>query len=144
MAFSYSFGANAHIDAPRMLIADTDSTHPIFDDREIELAYTIDAPVIFAPGNGGTPASYGSPSYRRVAAALLDALASNRARLSGAIDALDIKADIKSVAAALKAQADNYRKIDDESATCAFIEIVQDVFTWRTRVFSQWLRQFSA
>lgn len=127
-----------------MLIADTDSTHPIFDDREIDLAYTIDAPVVFAPGNGGTPVSYGSPSYRRVAAALLDALASNRARLSGAIDALDIKADIKSVAAALKAQADNYRKIDDESAVCAFIEVVVDTFSYRSRIWSQWQRQFAS
>lgn len=146
MSFTYGAGSNPTIDAPRFLVADTQDTGHIFEDEEITMAYNIDKAFVFFPGspsNGYSPASYGTPSYRRVAACLLDALASNKARVAGVIKALDIQADIKGMQAALKAQADNYRTIDDESATCAFIEVVQDTFVWRQRVFSQWMRQFA-
>lgn len=146
MSFTYGAGSNPTIDAPRFLVADTQDSGHIFEDEEITMAYSIDKAFVFFPGspsNGYFPASYGTPSYRRVAACLLDALASNKARVAGMIKALDIQADLGKVAAALKEQANNYRTVDDESATCAFIEVVQDVFTWRQRVLSQWLRQFA-
>jgi hypothetical protein len=145
VAFTYQFGANPTIDAPRLLIADTDATHPIFDDREIQLMYTIDPPVVFTAGqsqDGTIPLTYGTASYRRVAAGLLDALASNKARLSAALEVLDIKLDPSKAAKALMDQANNLRTIDDNSATFALVELVHDQFTWRERVWKQWLRKW--
>lgn len=145
MSFSYQFGANPTIDAPRLLIADTDAANPIFQDQEITLMYTIDTPVVFTAGqsqDGTIPRSFGTPSFRRVAAGLLDALASNKARLAGTLKVLDIQIGLDKAATALQAQAKILRTVDDEAATFGFVEMVHDQFTWRERVWKQWLRKW--
>ena len=59
-----------------------------------------------------------------------------------ALEVLDIKLDPSKAAKALMDQANNLRTIDDNSATFALVELVHDQFTWRERVWKQWLRKW--
>lgn len=145
LSFTYQFGANLQIDAPRFLVADTISASHIFEDSEIVMAYTIDSVGFFAASSsssGNIRSSVGTPSYRRVAAVLLDALGSNKARLSAALEVLDIKINPGAAASALLKQAQYFRDLEADSGTFAIAEVVTDVFSWRTRVWSSWFREF--
>jgi hypothetical protein len=143
MSFTYGFGANPTIDAPRLLVADTVQASHVFEDEEINLMYTIDRPVVFISSTssaGTTPASFGTASFRRVAAGLLDCLAANKARLAGTLKVLDIQIGLDTAAKALQDQAKLLRTVDDEAASFAIVEQVFDQFGWRERVWKQWLR----
>lgn len=146
MSWSYNFGSNPSIDYPRLLIADTDSTHPVFQDEEITAAGTIDNVYFFASSNssaGQVRSSVGTPSPRRVAATLLDCLAANKARLAAALEVLDIKIDAGKAATALQKQAEYLRTVEAESGVFAVAEQVFNQFGWRERVWKQWLRLWS-
>ncbi len=141
MSFSYNFGANPQIDAPRLLIADTDSTHAIFQDQEIILAYQIDNVTFFpAVFQGQAGSTVGTPSYRRCAATLLDALAANKARLAGTLKVLDIQIGLDKAAAALQDQAKFLRETEMNSGAFAIAELYLDQFTGRQRIWKQLLR----
>ncbi len=112
MGATYQFGANPQIDYPRLLIADTDMTLPIFQDSEILAAYVIDMPFMIVPASGPTVnAAIGTPSYRRIAAGLLDCLA---------------------------AQA--LRDTENNNGSFAIAEMVPNNFAARERVWKQLLR----
>lgn len=66
-------------------------------------------------------------SYRRIAATLLDSLASNAARLSQITQLLDVKLAPGVAAKALRDQAQCFRDEDDAGA---FVIIEQVVDTW--------------
>jgi hypothetical protein len=141
MSFSYNLGANPAIDYPRLLIADTDSTHPIFQDEEINSASAIDAVVFFpAVQSGIAGPTTGTASPRRTAATLLDALAANKARLSAALEVLDIKLDASKAAKALQDQAKALRDTEMNSGAFGIAELYLDQFTGRQRIWKQLLR----
>lgn len=143
MAFTYQFGANPQIDYPRMLIGDTDSTAPVFQDSEILAAYSI-IPTFFITPNAGSGQAAGgnftAPSYYRVAAILLDALAGMKSRLAAQLKVLDIELNVTDAARELRATAKEYRDIEDHSGAFAIVEMVPNNYAAYERVWKQLLR----
>lgn len=142
MSFSYgivSGSPNPPIDYVRLLVSDTQEFAAdgvtrayIWDDAEILAATNIQSGVFqssqFYSGGAGATLPTGHVSYLRVAALLLDALAASRSRLSSVVGLLDVKLDVAKAADALRAQAAQYRQVDDDSGAFAIIE--QCPTTW--------------
>ncbi len=145
MSFSYQFGANPAIDYVRLLIADTDPTKIIFQDAEITMATQLQAcqfqSAQFFSGAMGANLPASPVSYLRIAALLLDALASNQARLSGLVKILDVEMSTRDAAKALREQAQAYRDTDDNAGAFMIIEQVNDTFSFRDRFWKQVQRQ---
>lgn len=145
MSATYQYGANPSIDYPRLLIADTDTTNPIFQDSEITAAYSIVAAQyqsgMFYSGTTGANLPATPVSYLRVAALLLDALASNNSRLSGAVKILDVQLDIGKAAQAIRDQANSYRATDDDAGAFAIIEQVNNEWSFIDRFWKTVQRQ---
>jgi hypothetical protein len=140
MSFTYGMGGNPQIDAPRMLIADTDSTHPIFQDEEILMAYNIDTIQYFPQISTNVASAGPTPSYRFVAALLLEALAANKARLAAALEVLDIKIDASKAAIELRKTAEAMRDAERNSGAYGIAELFYDQFTGRERLWKQLIR----
>lgn len=140
MGATYNFGNNPQIDYPRLMVGDTDTTKPIFDDLEVLAAYQIDLAICFPAVATLVSQSYGTPSYRRAAAVLLDALAANKARLSSALEVLDIKLDASKAAQELRKQAQALRDTEANSGIFAIAEQYLDQFSGRERIWRQLLR----
>jgi hypothetical protein len=145
--FTYGYGDNPPIDYPRFLVADTvefaaDGVTPvyIFADEEIAMAGVIDAITVIAPGGGGQQSYTGMSTPRFQAAALLEALASNKARLASAMKVLDISIDTTKAAAALCEQAEALRNAERNSGAFAIVEWVPDQFAARERLWKQMVR----
>jgi len=142
MPATYQFGANPPIDYPRMLIADTGPNF-IFQDSEIQAASNI-IPVFVITPNGGfgqtQQANLFPPSYYRIAAILLDSLASNKARLANTLKLLDINTDTSKAAQELRATAKEFRDIEDNSGAFAIVEMVPNNYAAYERVWKQLLR----
>ncbi len=145
MSWTYLVPPNTAIDSVRLLISDTDALHPVFSNEEITLAYSIQGNVFQSaqfysyPGGAYIPSS--PVSYLRVAALLLNSLASNSARLSGVVQMLDVKLDLSKASAALMEQAKTYREIDDDSGALFIIEQVNDAWSFKDRWWKQVQRQ---
>jgi hypothetical protein len=146
MAFSYSNcdGTNDRIDYVRLLISDTVATNHIFEDSEIEGAYRIQGATwqtgMFYSGSGGAFLPSSPVSYYRVAALLLDAIASNKSRLSSITQLLDVKLSPEAAAKSLRDMAECYRDMDDNSGAFAIVEQVQNPWSFRDRVWKQYQR----
>ncbi len=152
MSFSYNFGANPSVDIPRLLISDTQNTTAqpcIFQDEEILTIERIVVPGVwqssmFFSGVAGTPTLPSQPvNYLRTAAYLLNSMAANQALMSGVIQLLDVKLDVKSAAAALQKQAQCWLEIDDNAMAFVIIEQVHDTWSFEERFWSQIQRQSS-
>lgn len=142
MSFSYSGGQNPSIDYPRLLIADTNPDNFIFQDSEIIAFGNIVSQVwqssMFWNAPSGQATLPSNPvNYLRIAALALDSLAANSSRLASVIQILDVKLDAKSAAAALRAQAEQYRKVDDESGAFIIVEQVCSDWAFADRFWSQ-------
>lgn len=142
MSFTYDITNAPAISIPRLLIADTDASHPIFQDDEIMAAYTVDSIGVFPPVGQGISITYGEPSYRRAAAVLLDVLAANKSRLASALEVLDIKLDPSRAAKELRATAKQLRDTEADSGAFAIAEMVNTSFAARERTWKQLLRIF--
>lgn len=141
MAFTYTAGANPRIDIIRLMIDDTDPEWPVFEDLEIEMAYTIAGHVFqYGAGSQGALVPASAVSYWRVAAVLLDVMAINKSKLSSIKRVLDVTVDPKDAAAALRDRAKEYRQLDDESGAFAFIEMVNDPFSFQEQFYSSYMR----
>ena len=140
MSFSYQFGINIQIDAPRMMVGDTDSTHAIFQDEEILMAYQIDQAIVVNPVATLAIQTFGNVSFRRAAAVLLDALAANKARLASALEVLDIKIDASKAAQELRKSAQQLRDTESDSGIFAIAEQYNTEFAGRQRIWFQLLR----
>lgn len=155
MAFTYQYGLNPQIDYPRMLGADAIEFIP----GTTTPAYTFQDSEIVAMGNivsgvwmssqfwtppSGQPTLPTSPvNYLRIAALMLDAKAANASQLSSIIQMLDVKLSPDKAAKALREQAEQYRKVDDESGAFVIIEQVTTDWSFRDRFWSQWQRTAS-
>ncbi len=148
MAFTYQFGANPTIDYPRLLIGDTVDENHIFEDSEIQAAYSIAQNVwqssMLYSGTMGRYLPATPVSYLRTASILLEGLAANRSRLLAVTKLLDVTlaADgIQRTASALREQAQCYRDMDDNSGAFAIAEQVTTCFSFRDRYYKQIQRQ---
>jgi hypothetical protein len=154
MSFSYGAGSNPPIDYPRMLISDTTQLGPqgqrvyAFEDSEIMAAYQIESFVwqssMTYSGTGGVNQFSPPPNapYRRVAATLLDCLASNQARLAIVSGILDVKIN-GAAAKQMQDQAKYLRQVDDESGAFVIIEQVNDWPSFRDRWWKTVQRQMA-
>lgn len=141
MSFSYSYTPTL-INFCRFLVADTVDAGHTFEDEEITNAGALESGSMAIIVQGQTTFStIGSPSPRRVAANLLDALAANQSRLASALTVLDIKIDTKTVASELRNQAKALREVDENSSAFGIAEMCTNDFTRRERWWDQWLRQ---
>ena len=93
------------------------------------------------PANNALPSS--PVSYLRIAALMLDSLACNKARLAAIKNLLDVKMDSSDAAIQLRAQAAEYRTVDDESGAFYIIEQVTTGWSFRDRFWEQVQRQQS-
>lgn len=145
MSFTYDFVNAPAVSYVRLLISDTDATQPIFQDNEINAAYTVQASVWQSTQFYSPPAGAYIPtspvSYFRVAAILLDAIASNKARLASIKRILDVQLDASDAAKWLMEQAKNYREIDDNSAAFLVVEQVHNDWSLISRYWKQVQRQ---
>lgn len=151
--FTYQGGANPAIDYPRMLVADTvqfgqDGTTPVFAfwDEEIQAATRIELSVwqsgMFWSGpQGVTPLTNSMVMpWRRIAATLIDALASNQARIALISQQLDTKLNPGAVKD-MMAQAAALREADDNSGAFVLIEQVNDSWSFVDRYWKTVQRQ---
>ncbi len=145
MAFTYQDGDNPQIDWVRLLIADTDPAKPVFSDGEIMSAYGINRAIFqslqYFSGPGGRYLPSQPTNYFRCAAVLLRSLAANRARLSSVIQMLDVKLRPKDAADALRASAQDYLDMDDNSGAVFIAEQVTTIWSFYDRFWAQWQRQ---
>lgn len=146
MSFSYNFGANPPIDYIRLLISDTQDLNHVFEDEEINSFAAITSGVwqssMQYSGTLGVATLPTSPvNYLRTAALALDSLAANKARLASIKQLLDVKLDSSDAAIQLRATAQEYRQVDDDSMAFVIIEQVQNEWSFVDRFWKQWQRQ---
>lgn len=146
--FTYDFDNNPLVAYVRLLIADT--VEPaIFSDAEISAMYkiqqsTFQSSMFYSAGQGqilpATPVS-----YLRVAALLLDSLASARSRLVSAVTKLlDVTIDgsaLSKTAISLRDQAARFREIDDDAGAFVIIEQCRTAPSFEDRYWRQVQRQ---
>ncbi len=160
MSFSYGLGLNPPvpnpaIDYPRLLVSDTtqfaaDGTTPIYiyEDAEILAAADIITNVFQSAQFYSGPAGRNIPStpvnYLRTAALLLEALAADKARLASVKQVLDVKLDASDAAIQLRAGAQSYRDMDDNSGAFFIAEQVNNSFSFADRWWKQVQRQAAA
>jgi hypothetical protein len=145
MSFTYDFGAAPDISLVRLMCADTDSAAPVFQDAEVTAAlFAESSQGLFASGQAMSGFAHTVPgqvySHRRAAALLLDALASNKARLAAVNQILDVKLQVDAAAKALRDQAQAYRDAEANAGHFAIAEMVFDQFTARERLWKQLMR----
>jgi hypothetical protein len=120
---SFTYDPSTTIGHIRLLIADTDSTHPIFTDEEVNASIAMEG------------------SYPRMCAAmLLESLAANRARLASVAAVLDIKLSAAEAAKELRELATLFRDSERDSGAFAIAEQAVDIFAARERWWKQYLR----
>lgn len=113
----------------RLLIKDTNSSDPIFDDTEIDAFLTLE-----------------SSSVKRAAALALETMASNEAYVYKAVKLLDLGTDGPGTAKALLERAARLREQADEEEAQAeggafdIAELVYDSFSERERIWKEALR----
>ncbi len=76
----------------------------------------------------------------RTAALLLDSIAANKARLSSITQLLDVKLSPEKAAESLRAQAKQYRDVDDDSMAFVIIEQCNTDWSFVQRFWNQWQR----
>ncbi len=148
MSFSYGMGSNPTIDYPRMLVGDTVEENHVWEDEEIQSFGRINQMTWqsgqFYSGSMGAYLPSQPVSYLRVAALMLDALASNKSRLLSVVKVLDVTlaADgSQKTASSLREQAKQWREVDDNSGAFVVIEQCTTSFGFLQRYRSQIQRQ---
>lgn len=148
--WTYDFNSAPDISRVRLLVADTDSAHPVFSDDEVNAALQMESSQgIFTSGMSTSAAVQGRIppqmySHRRSAALLLDALASDKSRLGAVNSLLDIKIQPEKAAQELRATAKEYRDAEANMGHFAIAEMVVDQFQARERVWKMLLRLYAA
>ena len=141
--FTYDWANAPTIATVRLMVGDTDSNNPIFDDAEIQGALAINSSQNIIVGLSGyyPPNLTGNVySYGRTAAMLLNGLSSTKARVL-VTKVLDVSVAPESASKALKDLAQGY--IDQEVSAGYFsvAEMGQDSFWMRERLWKMLYRQ---
>ncbi len=144
MAFTYNYGTP--IFYVRLLIPDTNSAAPIFQDAEIQgfmdiNSMTWQSSMFYSYQSGRVTLPQAPSNLLRAAGLALRALAGNSARLANVTGLLDVKVGAAQAAAALNKQADSYMEMDDNSGAFAIAEQVTTVWAFRDRWLSMMQRQ---
>lgn len=151
--FSYQFGANPPIDYPRLMVSDTQQYLPdgvtpgyVFADQEINaitimVASPFQSAQFYTPPQGQYLPSGVVMPWFRIAASLLDCMASNKAKLASIKRILDVQLDSSDAAKFLQAQAKAYRDLDDNSGAFMIIEQCPNEWTLFSRYWAQVQRQ---
>lgn len=150
--FTYDPNGNLLIFYVRLLISDTvefapDGTTPIFvfSDQEIMgmsqiVSMQFQSAQFYTP-----PAGRNLPSrpvnYLRIAAQLIDSMATNAAKLAAITRILDVTLDPAKAAQWLREQAQQYRDTDDNSGSFMIIEQVNNQWALSQRYWNQIQRQ---
>lgn len=148
MSFTYNFTTAPLLSQVRMLVPDTDSTHVIFQDEEVNQAIFIESSQgLYASGMADNTGNSVQPpiqvySIRRAAALLVDILAGSSARLAIIEQILDVKLNAAKAADALRAYAKSLRDTEMNSGAFAIAEMTLDPFSARERVYKQILRLY--
>ncbi len=129
------------MDYPRLLVSDTNQFKKdgitrayIFEDSEILAVGQMVKPFAITGKGTFTPAT---ASPRMVAATLLESLASNKARLGGALAVLDIKTDLSKASAELREVAKQMRDAENNDGSFAITEIGWNEPARRERLWAQ-------
>lgn len=143
MSFTYDFTSAPAISQLRLMVGDTDSTQPIFQDDEINAALSVNSSQGIIVGLAGFSPANAVPqvtSYGRAAAMLLNSIGATKARLL-VKGLLDVNIDGPAAAAALQKLGQQY--IDQEASAGYFAvsEMVQDAFSMRERLWKMLYRQ---
>lgn len=141
MAATYNYGANPPIDYPRLLIADTDITRAVFQDSEIEamtliVGQQVQSSMLYS-GSQGQNLPSTPVSYLRIAAYLLQSLASSNSRMASVTQLLDVKLEPGTAAQALRDQAREWLEIDDNAGAFMVIEQCNTQWAFSQRWWSQ-------
>jgi hypothetical protein len=144
MSFSYTPGTP--IFYVRLLIPDTDSSNPIFQDAEIQGFMDVNQMTwqssMYSSYQAGTLQLPSTPSnFLRAAALALNSLAGNASRLAAVVGLLDVKLNAAAAANALQARAQFYLGMDDNSGAFAIYEQVTTTWSFRDRWLSMLQRQ---
>lgn len=145
-SYNYFNGTQDNIDAVRLLIADTNSLQQKFQNEEIQGAFGIQASMfqssMFFSGNQGAFTLPSQPvSFLRVAALLLDSLASAQALNASVKQLPDIRLDATDSAEKLMEKADKYRSVEDNAGAFIILEQVFTEWGFRDRFWNQVARQ---
>jgi len=144
MAFTYIYGTP--IFYVRLLIPDTNSATPIFQDDEIQgfmdiNTFTWQSSMFSSYQSGNQQLPLTPSNFLRAAALALNTIAGNTARLGVISSLLDVKISGPQAAAALKAQADAYLAMDENSGAFAIAEQCTTVWAFRDRWLAMLQRQ---
>ena len=144
---SFTYDPTTQLGQVRLLVADTNSAKPIWQDNEVQAALTMESSSYLYISGMGQPNGAAGPvgvnvvSTLRAAALLLDSLASNRSRLATVSQLLDVKLSHNLAAQELRATAKEYRDLEANSGSFAIAELVNDQFGARERVWKELLRR---
>lgn len=156
MSFSYGPTSspptlNPPIDYIRGLIADTvefdANGNPIYvwNDQEIQMFTQMQTATfqssMFYSGPAGQFVPPTPAAYLRIAAYMLNAMAANKAKLASVQKLLDVTLDPSKASAALRAQAQEYLEMDDNTGAFVIAEQVNDMWSFRDRFWKQVQRQ---
>lgn len=148
MAWSYDWQANPTAAAVRLMVADTDSSAPIFSDEEIAGALQFTSAQgaglyissMFASTGAAQAMTNQVQAPRLAAAMLLESLASDKARLASVTRLLDVEMKPYEASKGLREQAKCLREAEENSGSFAIAEMVSGQFQARERTFKQFLR----
>ncbi len=125
MAFTYNLTTEAG--KVRLLITDTDSTNPIFEDREIDVFLSLTA-------------VDGSNDINLAAAVALETIAASEALVQKKIKLLDLTTDGPAVAASLRVSAKILREQSDNESYIDWSEMNLNTFAARDIIWNDALR----
>lgn len=148
MSWSYDISANPLLASVRLLIMDTNQDQPIFQDEEINLfLYLRSSQGIYQSGQAnptGNSIAAAVITYSVYGAAALGlmSMAANKSYLSSISRILDVEIDPSRASKALKAMADGYLAIEDNSGAFAIAETQNTIWDAEERVVKQFLREY--
>lgn len=150
MSFTYTPQQNDNLSIVRLLIADTDSANPVFNDDEVNAAlFAESSQNLFISAQAISSGISVAPpipqvfSVFRAAALLLDAIAADKSRLGAINKLLDVQVNPEKAAQELRATAKDYRDREANAGHFAIAEMVHDIFAARERVWKQLLRLYA-
>ena len=145
--FSYDLvNGDRNLNAVRLLCMDTNAATPIFQDEEIQIFLQLKSSQGIYQSAQSNPTGRPIPAPVQVysiysaAALALYAMAANKAYLSSISRILDVELDPSRAQKALKALADSYMELEDNSGAFAIAAMVNTPWDAKERVWNQFLR----
>lgn len=143
MSFTYDLVNAYDLSVVRLLVFDTNSAAPIFEDIEVTTALQYESSQNLIVALSGYTLRQPAKliySHRRAAAMLLRSLAANKARLATISGLLDVKLNAAQAAQQLNALADQYINDEANAGYFAISEMVVNNFSMRERLVAMLYR----